>query len=397
MPPQRRNRWLLWAGVVLGFFTYALFTLTVPLYALTLGAPPQVIGGLVGLGFLVQVLIAVPVGSLIDRRGGRVAITFGPLIIGLACAVPALIPGLPAVAAAEILMGTGQILFLLASQSETASSGTRVRRAAGFGALTAAIAAGQTVGPLVGGLIINNFGAQSALASGAIVAGLASLAMYAWHGAGSTIGKAARGPGQQGAGRMKASSAVFYAIAVSVSVVFGRVVYTTFLPVYLKGHGFRATSIGEITALLGLVTFSVRPVLASIARMLGGMVRTMIVCTAAAGVGITLVALPPGWTVVLTMTVLLGFGAGLGQPLSMAMVVDAVTENQRGLVLGTRLVANRVTQVVGPFALGFVAGALGLRAVFILSGASILGLAPFLAFFSSTVAERIAAAQRPRA
>lgn len=386
----KRERWLLWVGVSLAFFTYALFTLTVPLYGLQLKASTQVIGVVVALGFLSQVFIAVPLGAAIDRYGIRIALVGGPLTVGVACAIPVALGGMGSVAVSEVLVGIGQIMMLLSSQSETASLSAKLKRTAGFGALTAAVSIGQTLGPLAGGVAIDRFGPRAALATGTVVSIFAATTFLAQQAGHKPRGDAPR-PGRAKSNKWASYPLpVWYAFGVSASVVFGRVIFTTFLPIRLGTSGFSAASIGLATAFLGLVTFSVRPVLARIAKALGGIVPATVACTLATGAGIVMATLPPTWVVILLMTALVGFGGGLGQPLSMAMVVDAVEDRQRGVVLASRLVVNRVTQVVGPAGLGLFAGAVSVRAAFGLGGVAILGLVGGLIGMSRRVARRLA-------
>mgnify|MGYP003290694156 CR=1 FL=1 len=67
-------------------------------------------------------------------------------------------------------------------------------------------------------------------------------------------------------------------------------------------------------------------------------------------------------------------GEGIGQPLTMSMVVQAVPEGTRGTALAIRLTGNRFGQVATPAAAGLVAGAAGVSAAFFLLG-GLLGLA----------------------
>src|SRR4029453_1519782 len=69
-----------------------------------------------------------------------------------------------------------------------------------------------------------------------------------------------------------------------------------------------------------------------------------------------------------------GFLLGIGQPLTMSMVVQAVPEGTRGPALAIRLTGNRFGQVAAPAAAGLVAGAAGVSAAFFMLG-GLLGLA----------------------
>lgn len=377
-------------GVALNFLAYALFTLVVPLFALGLDQSPRMIGELVSVGFLVQIMIAMPLGAVIDRSryGVGVAIVLGPLLIGVGCFVLVALPTAAGIAVAELVVGMGQISLVLSSQTETALLRRPSGSAGSFGAFAAAVALGQTVGPYLGGIAISNYGTPFALALGGLSASLASMVLLA-----GQLGRrrlAATREESLSRSRGFVSLPVFrYAIVVSAAAVLARVAYTTFLPVYLRRSGFSAASIGEATALLGLVTFLVRPSVARFASIMRGELKAMAMCTIATGVGVLLIALSPSWAVLLTMTLLVGFGAGFSQPLSMATVAGAVTERERGIALASRLITNRLTQVIGPLALGLLAGGIGLRAVFILAGGGILGLGPVLGRYAASLGDSV--------
>ena len=62
--------------------------------------------------------------------------------------------------------------------------------------------------------------------------------------------------------------------------------------------------------------------------------------------------------------VLIGFGLGLCQPLTMSWVASRAPVEIRGTAVGLRLSANRFGQFVLPATVGLVAGAAGVPAIF---------------------------------
>jgi sugar phosphate permease len=66
--------------------------------------------------------------------------------------------------------------------------------------------------------------------------------------------------------------------------------------------------------------------------------------------------------------VVAGFFLGIGQPLTMSLIVQAVPDDARGTALAIRLFGNRVDQVATPAGAGLVAGAAGIAAAFWLLG-----------------------------
>jgi MFS family permease len=110
--------------------------------------------------------------------------------------------------------------------------------------------------------------------------------------------------------------------------------------------------------------------------MVGRLGRIRLLAASAAGSALLTVALPLAGDVIMLGSLLAaaGFLLGIGQPLTMSMVVQAVPEGTRGTALAIRLTGNRFGQVATPAAAGLVAGAAGVAAAFWLLG-GLLGLA----------------------
>jgi sugar phosphate permease len=70
-----------------------------------------------------------------------------------------------------------------------------------------------------------------------------------------------------------------------------------------------------------------------------------------------------------------GFFLGIGQPLTMSLIVQAVPDDARGTALAIRLTGNRVGQVATPAVAGLVAGAAGIAAAFWLLGGLLVAAA----------------------
>ena len=74
---------------------------------------------------------------------------------------------------------------------------------------------------------------------------------------------------------------------------------------------------------------------------------------------------------------LIGLGAGVGQPLTMMMVVGRSTAGRSGEMLGLQLTANGVVRSGGPVLLGMIGSLVGLGPVFIFS-ALMMGVGGFV-------------------
>lgn len=386
-------RLILWPAIVAHFIAYGAFMLVTPLYALRLGASTATIGLIVSLGFLLPLLLALPVGAALPRIGLRRPLLAGPAMVVCGAAIPLLGRGLGPLAIAEVLVGLGHLGIVLAGQTAVSTLGTAADGEANFGAYGASVAAGQMVGPILAGIIGDAAGVRTAFA---VTMGAGLLA-----GAILVLGRRSLIFVPLPAGRRSKppwlapvrSPALRYAMVVSGLMVLVRTAHSTYLPVFLARHSFSSATIGAFVALLALVTVLVRPLLPAVSAAFGGQARSTIGALGLTLVGIAGMAIPPSWLSLTAMTLLLGTGVGLGQPLSMVLASASSGVDDRALALGYRLTVNRLTQLVTPALLGVVASAVGVGTVFIVS-AGVVGVAlPVLTRLRSIVATAAAPAR----
>lgn len=390
---DERVRPILWSAIVAHFIAYGAFMLVTPLYALRLGASTAAIGAIVSLGFLLPLVLALPVGAALPRLGLRRPLLAGPAMVVCGAAVPLLGRGLAPLAIAEVLVGLGHLGIVLAGQTAVSRLGTAADGQANFGAYGASVAAGQMVGPVLAGLVGDAAGVRAAFAVTA-AAGLLAGAILMIGRRGLVLGPLpSRRRSKPPWLAVVRSPALRYAMVVSGLMVLVRTAHSTYLPVFLARHAFSSGAIGALVALLALVTVLVRPLLPAVSAAVGGQARSTIGALGLTVVGIAGMAIPPSWPSLTAMTLLLGTGVGLGQPLSMVLASASSGTDDRALALGYRLTMNRFTQLVTPALLGVVASALGVGTVFIVS-AGVVGVAlPVLTRMRSIVARTTAPAR----
>ena len=162
------------------------------------------------------------------------------------------------------------------------------------------------------------------------------------------------------------------AMLVSVTVVTATDVFTTYMPAVGEALGFSVGSVTLLLALRGGASFLSRMVLPWLIDRLGRR-RLLILSTVIPAV----LLFPLPWLHnVVAMAVLvtvIGFGLGIGQPMTMVWVANRSPEASRGIALGIRLAANRLGQITVPLAVGAVAGLAGIGSIFV-SMAALLGV-----------------------
>lgn len=132
-----------------------------------------------------------------------------------------------------------------------------------------------------------------------------------------------------------------------------------FLPVVGERHGVAPVWVGVFLAVRAGATIASRICLPWLSARYR---RSDLVIVSLLGAGVTIVATPSTltWPVVTIILMAVGgFFLGLGQPLTMTLVVQSVPTAWRSTALAVRLMGNRMGQVVIPLAAGGIAWAVG--------------------------------------
>jgi MFS family permease len=383
-PPSDRNQLLILCfSIGLVFVSNSMIAPLVPLFSVTLGASPAVIGLIIAAAFLFPLFLAIPAGSLVDRYGPKGLILGGALLLGLSPFFVAFFPGFLSLALLQVVNGLGHLIAVVAAQSFVAALGSGALRERNFGLYTTFISIGQLFGPLLAGVVIDLSGYGAAFALAGIVALLATLLIIRLQEpkrpglpSGSRTGplfppaakvvELARNPGVQ------------VGLLVSSTVMIALVAHQSFLPAYLDLLAYPATLIGVIVSLRALVTIMVRPFISQIITLLGGRFSTLLVMTVMVALGLGLMGYAQTFWALVVISALIGVGQGIAQPLTMVTVVDHVAPSERGTALGLRLSGNRLLQLSSPLLLGLIGQVAGYGVMFLAGGLAVAAAAGLL-------------------
>lgn len=368
------------AGVVL---TQAALYLARPVTsyrALALGADARAVGLITAAFALVPLVVAVPLGRASDRWRPGYLLTGGIALGTLACALLGLAGTLAGLALASAVLGLGHLALTLAGQSLIARQSADARHDRDFGLYAAAASSGQLVGPALAGLALSTAGRslEAATTLGFLVAAaLMALAVPTSLGT-DRLGRARRARDREAgrplrAGELIGARGVPAGMLASLAMLATVDVLTAYLPVLGVQRGISPAVVGALLSLRAATSILSRVM---IPWMIGRLGRVRLLAASAAGSALLTAALPlsSGTAVLAALLAAVGFVLGIGQPLTMSMVVHAVPESTRGTALAIRLTGNRFGQVATPAAAGMVAGAAGVSAAFWLLG-GLLGLA----------------------
>lgn len=161
---------------------------------------------------------------------------------------------------------------------------------------------------------------------------------------------------------------------VSLSLLTAVDVLVAYLPLLGERRGISAGTIGLLLSLRAAASVTSRVLIPPMLARLGR-VRLLLLSTLGSGVLLILLPVPDQTWLLAALLVAAGFFLGIGQPLTMALVVQAVPAESRGAALSIRIMANKIGQVIVPAAIGVATGAAGVVWAFPLLGALLLGSA----------------------
>jgi MFS family permease len=377
--------------------------------ALALGAAPVQIGLIQSAYSIVPAFTAVLIGRWIDRAGesryvmlGLGALTMGGLIATFA-------PGLLFLGLAQITLGLGQIVYLVASQSLIANAGPRDGREARFGYYSTAVSVGQLAGPAIAAAIVGT--ALSAALIGLVASANAATApvvtTQAWglpevpeagvfffaalmslvagglailippsvrrRRADDASGIADAQPGiLKLAGQVLRRSGMLSAMLVSIAVISAIDVLVAYLPAYGEDVGLSVALVGTLLSVRAGSSLVSRFFMTRLIARLGRS-RLLALSMVMAGGGILVMPFVSSPVIFIAIMVVVGLGLGLGQPMTIAWVANRSPRRERATALGVRVTGNRTALLIVPTLMGVIAGTAGIAAIFIVVAISLGG------------------------
>lgn len=364
---------------------------TVTYRALSLGASTLEIGLVQSAFSLLPAVLAVSIGRFVDRAGGTRPMIAAMIALTAGGVIAAYAGGLLVLAVSQIVMGLGQIIYLVAGQALVANVGPRDEREIRFGTYATVVSIGQLIGPALAAAII---GGVTAVAIGSLLPdspeGLVFLAS-----AGITLvavlltsllprltkrgDRPRTPPDETGSSTLAIARRVLRRPGMRAAMFISIVVISTldaliaYLPAYGAATGLSVALVGALLSIrAGAALLSRIFMRQLIARL--GRERLLAVTMSAAGLSLLAVPFVDSELMLIGIMIVVGLGLGLVQPMTIAWVANRSPRSERGTALGVRITGNRLALLIVPTLLGAIAGAVGLEAIFVVMGVA-LGVA----------------------
>jgi len=342
--------------------------------ALALGADARAVGLITAAYAVVPVLVALRLGRLADRRSPAPLFVAGTVGLAAGCGLLAVAASLPQLALASAVLGFGHLAFMVGGQTLIGLQSDPDRQDRDYGLYTALTSLGQLVGPALAGFVLAGAGARPSVgattAAFLVATVLALLALpFSWRVRARRRRDAGRVPDQPGGRglRLLRVPGLPAALLVSLALLAAVDLLTAYLPVLAEPAGIGPGVVGLLLSLRAVGSIASRLLLGQLVSRWG---RVRLLVGSTLGSAALLAALPlfssaRAWAVLLVVA---GVLLGVGQPLTMVLVVRAAPAGAKGTALAMRLTGNRLGQVAVPAAAGLAAGAAGAAAAFWLLG-----------------------------
>lgn len=335
-----------------------------------LGANEWNVGLIMSLFSVVAVPMAVPMGRLVDRIGVKLPLIAACLTMAGGIGLPCLVPGVGALYAGSVLMGTGWLAAHVSLLKILGMISSPENRLANFNSYSISFAFALLVGPTAAGLLIDAMGHYPTLLvlSGVSVAGM--LVMIA--GLLALPPAVAEPPRQAGSSALDLLRNAALRPVYIVSALIGSAweLYTFVVPVHGHHLGFSASQIGLILGAYSGATFVIRLVMPAIGRRYSEwqIVRGALFASA---LGFLLLPLVGMVSVYVAVSFFMGLALGSSLPNVLSLLHVNAPEGRSGEVFGIRVTITNIIQFTVPMMVGACGAAVGLAPVFLAFAAAL--------------------------
>ena len=354
-------------------FGMQMLVATLPVYVIRLGGS-QVDAGLVSGAVAFTALLFRPlVGWLTDAWRRRPLVLIGTACYGLASVVYLLAGSIPLLVMGRLVHGFGLSCYTTAANAYVADIAPFRRRGEAMGLFSAAQAVGLIVGPVIGFMLVGSIGFQRLFYfSGGLAFTAFLISLFArerrqpW--------EIKRQPWSLRTGIVAVDALPVAWTTLCMGMGFGAV--TAFIAIFAQARGVQNPGFYFMVQAIALLVS--RAFAGRVADQFGRPVVIIpgIILMAAA---LALLPLAHGFAYFVVSASLFGFGFGTAQPATMALLIDRVRPEQRGLATGTYFTGFDAGISIGSLLLGVVGQHWGFGVMWPLAAAGTLfGLAGLL-------------------
>ncbi len=355
------------------------------MYAHETGASTAAIGFMVTLRALLPIFIAMPAGQMIDSIGPMKMLKTGSALLILSLFTTYMGANLWVLSCSQLFMGAS-IVMMASSLQVLVSEGSKNERNENIKKFSMWMSAGGMLGPLIGGAVVTNFASELTgykmaflVSAGASVIFLIALSVISRNYPHPDPDRADVKPrdilrikgildSYTSGLHLTKIRAVQFGLIGTFLIMYIQAIYMSFMPLYLKELGYGTLFISFVLSANGVAGMLSRYALGWIMKRTHlERILTIAGAVAAMCIGLTPIA---GFHMagIITIVLIMGSAVGINLPVSIMIMVNDTKENERGKLMGLRLLANRFSQIISPSMFGILGQFLGLTAAFYAGG-----------------------------
>ena len=365
------------ADVVVGIFSP-----TFSLFATSLGASVTLIGVLSSVRGLTRTLASIPVGMVSDSSGRRIVLLSGMLLLSGSAFLYSLISSPYALLPLRMITGVVISATFFIGMAYMGDQVAKEDRGLASGVYTSCMGLGFTVGSALGGGLAASAGYVATFRVAAAIA-LAGF-LVAWWGLAKPVDnshsvKSAENPLARLGLLAREPQLLAASLGYLLIILMFDAAVVNFFPLYAAGVlAISQTGIGSMMAIRALVSTSVRLPTGMLSTRIAS--RHLMVTALTIGMLMMLAICCVNSPAVLTL-VLAGEGICFGMYLTagQAFITENFAQSERGTAMGVYSMTGSIGSTAGPFVMGAVGDALGLKSVFVMTGILVfVGILVFL-------------------
>jgi MFS family permease len=348
------------------FLTIGMLLPVLPVYAKgPLGSGSIGVGLAVGAASPTALLFQPLAGRLGDRRGRRILVISGPLVMAASVAAYTLTDDLSTLVLLRLVSGVGEALVFVGAATVINDLAPEARRGEAVSLYSLGVWGGLAIGPLLGEAVLGDDRYDAVWLTAAACALLAAVA-------GFTLPET-RPPA---AVEARSSARLLHPAAVGpglvlVASVFGFAGFNAFVALYARELGLDGA--GTVFFLYSALVITIRVLGRRLPDQLGAK-RASAMALALLAAGLLTIGLWNEPTGLYVGTAVFAMGTALVFPSLMTLAVSGTAEAERSSVVGTFTACADVGFALGALSLGGVASFAGYNGVFIVSAfSSVLG------------------------
>ncbi|MFY9188763.1 MAG: MFS transporter [bacterium] len=359
----------------LHFVSWHLVSPYIALVAKGQGAGTDTIGLIMAAYAVLPMVVSVPTGVICDRTGTRKLFISSTVGIAVGSCSLLVSRSVNFLAASLAALGLFHVLQSVATQVTIAHSGDENIVYRNFAVYSFCSCVAHLIAPPLGGLLVREFGYGTLFAVSASLAVL----MLVFTPLMKEIEPRKSLPKVSNAWEVTRRSVQTLlhkpAFVISLLGIFGIIVLyslrTSFYSVYFDEANLSPPMIGLLLTVQGAAEMAIRPFTISWRNQFGPAPTLLVALAACAGSAL----LTPWFKSVGVLALVLGLGGvgyGLAHPITMGLASQAADDGERGLAMGLRMFANRLSGLVAPLFLGKMGNVFDIKAIFAAAAGAIV-------------------------